>query len=140
MPGWTEVASGDPMDLYAIRSYDELIPEGSRGMLKLNLRLPVSQSTADAIEDALRTAGIPDVYVRTASPELKIFFKKGFPWLPVIVGVIIPLLIILAITVISWQLFKENPVAAGMTLLLGIGVAAAVGAYALGKSLKGGRI
>lgn len=117
---WEEVAQGGVIDLYSgLREYDSLIPEGGRGMLRLNLRLPVSQSVADKVESALKAAGIPDVKVTTASPVLKIYFRKGFAWLPVIVGVIIPLLIVLAIAVISWLLYKQvGPAAASLTLIV----------------------
>lgn len=126
---WEEVAQGSVLELYSgLRQYDYLIPEGSRAMLQLNLRLPVSQGVADTVENALEAAGIPDVKVTTASPVLRIYFRKGFPWLPVVVGVILPLLITLAIVVVSWQLFKETgPATGSLILIAGIGVAALAG-------------
>ena len=131
-----EVARGSVMDFYSgLSQYDYLIPEGSRGMLQLNLRLPVSPSVTQQVENALKAAGIPDIKVTTASPVLKIYFKKGFPWLPVIVGVIIPLLIILAITITSWQLFKETgPDTGSLILVAAIGVAALAGILLLRRA------
>lgn len=121
---WEEVASGNLIEFYSgLRQYDYLIPEGSRGKLQLNLRAPVSRGVAQTVENALVTAGIPNVKVTTSSPTLNIFFKKGFPWLPVIVGVIIPLLAILAILIISWQLYKESP-AMGFAFLATVAFAA----------------
>jgi len=125
---WEEIAQGSLLDFYSgLSQYDHLIPEGSRAMLQLNLRLPVSQEVADEVERALKAAGVPDAKV-TASPVLRIYFRKGFPWLPVVVGVIIPLLIVLAIVVVSWQLFKETgPTTGSLILIAGIGVAVLAG-------------
>lgn len=131
---WAEVAQGSVLDLYSgMHQYDALIPEGNRAMLQLNLRLPVSRSVAGEIESALKAAGVPDVKVTTGSPVLRIYFRKGFPWLVVIVGVILPLLIVLAITVVSWQLFKEEPLVGSALLIAGIGVAALAGLILLSR-------
>jgi hypothetical protein len=130
---WEEVAQGGVIDLYSgMREYDALIPEGGRGMLRLNLRLPVSQNVADQVESALVAAGVPDVKVTTSSPVLRIYFRKGFAWLPVIVGVIIPLLVVLAIVIIGWQLYKQaGPVAASLTLIVAGVIAVSVAATLL---------
>lgn len=135
---WEEVASGDPIEFVSgLEAYDKLVPEGSWAMLRLNLTLPVTEGVAQTIEDALVAAGVPDVSVKTASPVLKIYFKKGFPWLPVIVGVIVPLLIVLAITVVSWQLFKEvGPTNATLLILLAVGAVAFAGSYLLMQNMK----
>lgn len=134
---WQEVASGDPIEFVSgLEAYEHLIPEGSWGLLQLNLTLPVTEGVAQTIEDALVAAGVQDVSVKTASPVLKIYFKKGFPWLPVIVGVIVPLLIVLAITVVSWQLFKEvGPTNTTLLILLAVGAVAFAGSYVLMKKL-----
>ncbi len=123
---WEEVASGGLLDFQSgMKQYDELIPEGGRAKLRLNLRSPVSQGVVDTVQNALDAAGIPDVKVTKGSPVMNIFFKKGFPWLPVIVGVIIPLLIVLAIVIVSWQLYRDSPAAFSGAMILALGVVGA---------------
>lgn len=135
---WVEVANGSPTEFSSgLEAYDSLLPEGSRALLRLNLTLPVTEGVAQTIEDALVAAGVPEVRVTTSSPVLNIYLRKGFPWLPVIVAVIIPLLIILAITVVSWQLFKEvGPTNTTLLILLAVGTVAFAGSYFLTKKLK----
>ncbi len=63
------------------------------------------------------------VSVTTASPLLRIYFKKGFPWLAVIAAIILALAI-LAVLIAGWRLFKDvvpvglQPIVAGLGLIL----------------------
>ena len=123
MAQWEEVAEGSFWDLADLSQYEPYFEEGERGLLELDLRLPVSQNVAQELEDRLREAGVADVKVRTASPMLRIFFKKGFPWLAVIAAIIIGL-IVLAILIVGFRLFREVPgavplfaIAAGLGIL-----------------------
>lgn len=107
---WEEIGSGTRNDLATgLREYDPLIPEGSRGYLRLNTSTPVHIGIVRSVEAALTFAGIPDVNVTYDNRALNIYWKKGFPWLIAIVGVILPLLLILAIILTTWQLFREAP-------------------------------
>lgn len=125
---WEEIGNGNPLELYGgMAYYDRMIPEGGRAMLQLNLRLPVSSSIARQIENALKAAGVPGVRVTTASPILKVYFTKGFPWLVAIVGVLLTIAV-LAILIVSWQLFKEiGPVSTSLMMIAGIGAVAIAG-------------
>jgi len=105
-----------------------MIPEGSRGYLRLNTSTPIHIGIVRSVESALTAAGVPDVNVTYDNRALNIYWKKGFPWLIAIVGVIVPLLLILAIILTTWQLFRETP---GLTLpvlggavTIGVGLAA----------------
>lgn len=107
---WEEIANGTRNDLATgLREYDPMIPEGSRGYLRLNTSTSIHIGIVRSIESALQAAGIPDVNVTYDNRALNIFWKKDFPWLIAIVGVILPLLLILAIILTTWQLFREAP-------------------------------
>ena len=124
MAKWEEVAEGSFWQLADLSQYEPYFEEGDRGLLELDLRLPVSEGVAQDLEDMLIEAGILDVKVRTASPMLRIFFKKGFPWLAVIAAIIIGL-IVLAILIVGFRLFREVPEALRIALLVaGVGILA----------------
>ncbi len=126
MAKWEEVAEGSFWQLADLSQYEPYFEEGSRGLLELDLRLPVSQNVAQNLEDMLVEAGVADVKVRTASPMLQIFFRKGFPWLAIIAAIILGL-IILAILIIGFRLFREVPEALRIPLLVaGVGILALV--------------
>ena len=122
---WEQVAQGGPLDTYELGSYESYLDEGQRGLLELDLRLSVSQSVASELESRLRQAGVEDVSVRTASPMLRIQFRKGFPWLAVISAAILGM-IALAILIVGWRFFREvvNTVPAPFNWLLVVGVVA----------------
>jgi len=121
MAQWEEVADGSFWQLSNLSQYEPYFKEGSRGLLELDLRLPVSQNVAQDLEDKLREAGVEDVKVRTASPMLQIFFKKGFAWLAVIAAIIIGL-IVLAILIVGFRLFREVPGAVPLFAIAGLGI------------------
>ncbi|MBU1067044.1 hypothetical protein KKE60_04625 [Patescibacteria group bacterium] len=129
---WEEIGNGTRNELATgLREYDPLIPEGSRGYLKLNTSTPVHPGLVSAFESALKFARIPEVNVTYDNHALNIFWKKEFPWLVAIVGVILSLLIILAIILTTWQLFREAPNIASGTIgaitIIGIGMVALAG-------------
>lgn len=118
------LGSGGILDAIQIGNYESYIAEGERGLLELDLRLPVSQSIASQLESQLKSRGIPGVSVRTASPMLQISWLKGFPWLVVIVAAVLAL-IVLAILIVGWRLYHEVVVTtggAGGATLLGGGI------------------
>lgn len=123
MAKWEEVAEGGFWELADLSQYEPYFEEGDRGLLELDLRLPISEDMAQELEDRLKEAGVPDVKVRTASPMLRIFFKKGFPWLAVIAAIIIGL-IVLAILIVGWRLFREVPEAVPLFAIAGLGILA----------------
>jgi hypothetical protein len=124
------IASGGILDVDELSQYESYLDEGQRGLIELDLRLPVSQSIASELEDKLRQAGVEEVRVTTASPMLRIYFRKGFPWLAVIAAVILGI-IVLAVLITGWRLFKEvvpegwQPLVGGLglVLLIGLGIA-----------------
>ena len=129
------VAEGNFLQLANLSQYEPYFEEGSRGLLELDLRLPVSQGVAQELEDRLREAGVADVKVRTASPMLKIYFKKGFPWLAIIAAIILGL-IVLAIMITGWRLSKEVPEAIPFLAIAGIGVLALIGIALMKREAK----
>lgn len=123
------VASGGFWELSSLGNYENQMAEDDKGLLELDLTVPVSAGIAQALEDQLRAAGVADVRVTSASPLLRIYFKKGFPWLAVIAAIILGL-IVLAILIVGWRLFKDvvpeawQPLVGGLglVLLLGLGI------------------
>ncbi len=133
---WEEIASGTRDDLATgLREYDPLIPEGSRGYLRLNTNTPIHSGIVESVKSALSFAGIPDVNITYNNRALNIYWRKGFPWLIAIVGVILPLLILLAIILTTWQLFREAPETAKKFLssvgLIGLGLVTIAGVILL---------
>jgi len=124
------ISSGSLLDIAELSSYESYIAEEQRAMLELDLRLPVSANVAQTLEDQLKARGIPEVRVATASPMLRVYWQKGFPWLAVIAAAILGL-IVLAVVIMGWRLFKEivpeglQPLVGGLglTLLLILGIA-----------------
>ena len=123
------VASGGILDVTQISQYESCLGEGQRGLVELDLRLPVSQSVAAELENKLKQAGVEEVRVTTASPLLRVYFRKGFPWLAIIAATILGI-VALAVMIAGWRLFKDvvpeewQPLAGGLglVLLLALGV------------------
>jgi len=129
-----QVASGNGAgELHNMEGYSHLIPEGSRGVLQLNTYLTVPQPVINGINSAIKANNIPNAMVIRDGNKVKIHFKKDFWWLPAIIG-ILSLLLVLAIIVASWILFKEVGVIAGTSIMvLGIAVAAVAGIFLVGR-------
>ncbi len=124
---WEMVAEGSIFNLNDLPQYENQLEEGSRNMLELKLRLPVTDGVAQALEDVLRDAGVEGVrVVNFQNPHIKIYFTKGFPWLAVIVGIILASLIVIAL-VIAWKLITYiGGVAPGAIPLLALAAVAAI--------------
>jgi len=105
---YEKVASGGIFDLGVLSSYESYLSEGDQGLLELDLRTSVSQSIVSQLENQLKQAGVEDARVTTGSPKLKIYFKKGFPWLAIIVAIVLGL-VVLAVLIVGWNLFKLVP-------------------------------
>lgn len=120
-----------------ISQYESLLAEGDRGLIELDLRLPVSQGVASELETKLRQAGVEDVRVATASPLMRIYFRKGFPWLAVIAAAILGI-IVLAILIVGWRLFKDVVPEALQPLVggLGLGLLLVLGVVILSRRLR----
>lgn len=120
---WEQVAEGSVWSLGDIGEYEDELLEGSRNLLELDLRLPVSQGVVSELESILRDAGVTEMKVTTASPMIKIYWRKGFPWLPVIAAAVLGL-IVLAVMIVGWRLLTyigaEAPGAIPLLLLAGI--------------------
>ena len=130
---WNLVGQGNVLAVADLAQYEGQLKEGSRNMLELALRLPVTDGVAQTLEDALKSAGVTDVrVVNYQNPHIRIYFTKGFPWLAVIAGVIVLSLVIAAL-VISWKLFtyigEVSPVGIPLLALAAISGATVVGIY-----------
>ena len=134
---WEQVATGSLFDAVNIEQYEGFIGEGNRAQLQLDLRYDVGSTIANQLRSQLIARGIPGVEVTRGSPRLNITWRKGFPWLAVVVAIILALAI-LAIIILAWRLFREivpeglQPIV-GTMLLVGGAALAAVVAYKVVK-------
>lgn len=103
---WQHVASSNQADLTRLAGYESLIAEGQRGKVSLILRMPAPLSLSQGLQDKLNEAGVLDAKVTADGKTLDIEFRKGLPWLAVIVAAVIGLTLLI-ILIVSWQLFKE---------------------------------
>ena len=103
---YQEVADGNAFELANLDNYEGYFGEGDKGLLEVDLRLPVTEGVAQTLEEHLRNAGVEGVRVTTASPLLRIYFRKGFPWLAVIAATLLGL-VVLAVLVVGWRLYKD---------------------------------
>jgi len=130
------VASGGFWDLPDLGSYESQLDEGVKGLLELDLTVPVPAWVAQELEDQLKAAGVAGVSVTAASPKLRIYFTKGFPWLAVIAAIILGL-VVLAILIVGWRLYKEVfPVPPPWPVSAGIIIAVIVGAVLIARRVK----
>jgi len=103
---WEQIASGGLLDAKDIEKYEVYIGEGQRALLELDLRAPAPDYIVAELQSQLQKASVREVQVTTGSPLLHISWRKGFPFLPVVVGIILGL-IVLAVLIIGWRLFRE---------------------------------
>jgi len=133
---WKLIGEGGIIDFSEAYQLEGEIAEGQKALMELDLRLPVSQGVAQELEDRLKEAGVEGCRVTTASPLIKIYFTKGFPWLPVIVGVILAMAT-LVILIIGWRIFKQvvpeglQPLIGTALIVGGVALAAAILIYAI---------
>lgn len=105
--GWQQIASGNLLDAGELLGYEASgIDEGQRGLLSLDLRAAIPQSIVSQLQNELKQRGVAEAQVSTGSPILNISWRKGSPWLGVIVAAILGL-IVLAILIVGWRLFRE---------------------------------
>ncbi len=131
---WEEIAGGGVIDLYSgMQYYEQFIPEGSRVRVRFNLRQALSPSAVDDLQERLEAAGVEDVEVATGSPILDVTFTKGFPWLAIVIAIVL----VIAVLIISWKLLVWiEEVAPGSTKLIVWGALALVGVLLLGAVVK----
>ena len=129
-------ASGGIFDVDTISQYEQMLGEGDRGLLELDLRWSAPSWVAGELERRLRQQGVEEVKVTTGSPIIRIQFRQGFPWLAVIAAAVLGL-VVLFILIMSWRIFKDvipevlQPIAAGA----GIVLIAALGIMLLRRTL-----
>jgi hypothetical protein len=103
---WELLANGSLLDARHIAQYESKIQEGQRALLELDLRAPLPPGIVTELETKLRERGVKEIQVSTASPLLRISWRKGFPFLSVVLAIILGI-VILAILIVGWRLFRE---------------------------------
>ena len=101
---WEQVASGSILDSGQLS--DDYLEEGQRGLLELDLRVTPSSWMVSELQSRLVNAGVEEVHVSTGSPLIRISYRKGFPWLAVIVAAVLALTV-LAVLIIGWRFYRE---------------------------------
>jgi len=130
------VASGGFWDLSNLGGYESQLAEGDKGLLELDLTVPVSAGVAQTLEDQLKAAGVTGVSVTTASPKLRIYFTKGFPWLAMIAAIILGL-VVLAVLIVGWRLYKDVfPTPPPWPVSAAIIIAVVIGAVLVARRVK----
>lgn len=127
------VAKGNGADsLFRIRDFEDQIDEGQAAMLQLGLRTSLPADIARLLQVRLEEAGVEEAWVKSSGRNTEIHFRKGFPWLAVIAAIILAFAV-LAVLIVSWQLFKEvvpetlrQPIGTGLLILGAIVVALVV--------------
>lgn len=125
---WDLIAEGPGYALATIVGYEDQVAEGQRARLSLSLTNPLSPDIASQLQSQLDAQGVAEAQVSTSGNNCAITYRKGFPWLAVIVAVILGL-IALAILIVSWQFAKESPFTFSLLAIGGILVAAAAVIY-----------
>ena len=125
---WEQVVDGGLLDLSELSYLDGFLAEEQRGKLEIDLRQAIPESIVTELRNRLASYGIPDLRVYSSSPMLTIEYRKGMPWIPIIVGAILGL-IALAILVVGWRFFREvaDVIPEPLKPLLGIGLLALLG-------------
>ena len=116
---WVTVAEGSNTDLFNLSQYEEKFAEGQKGLLRLDLRVPAPAEAIGTLEERLRAAGVADLQLSSYGSTIDIRFRKGFPFLAVIAAVVLGL-IVLAILVVGWQLFKETETPTQIGIIIAI--------------------
>ena len=140
---WELIAFGSFLDATEIATYEGYLPEGAKGAIELDLRLPTPSWLVRELEYLLRQAGVAEVHVSSSGSILRIEYRKGIPWAAVIVAVVLGL-IALAILIMGWRFFREveefvpEPLkpALGILMLVGLGLLVLSGVK---KQLAGAR-
>ncbi len=138
--GYELIASGGVLDAQELAHYDDFLEEGQRGKLSLDLRSSISSSQASQLLNQLKQKGVEDPEVITGYHSLSVVYRKGMPWLAIIIPIIIALLITLFIMIVAWRFYRELSTAIGPTgaglltaALIGLGLFVA---YKLTRRLR----
>jgi len=118
------VAEGGRASLFALDSYEAQFPEGSRGELRIPMRL-IPPGTEGALDAAARLAGVQLTEPVFSDPDrvIVVRFRKGLGQL-LALGIALAIVFVAALIllVLTWALFRElGPIAAaglGIGLLL----------------------
>jgi len=111
---WQNVASGDLSNIGQLPNYEGQVTEGLRGSLVLGLRLVPPLEYVQRLQAELVARGVAEATTTLDGNNLTITYRKGFPWLAVIVAAVLAVLI-LAVLIVAWQLYREVSPVIGIT-------------------------
>lgn len=130
---WQTVAEGSGKTLATIIGYEDQVAEGQRGRLSLSLTNPLSPNIANQLQNQLDAYGVIEAQVSTSGKNCDITYRKGFPWLAIIVAIVLGLMV-LAILIVSWQFAKEMPVQFSLLALGALAAGAGLVVYLIRKN------
>lgn len=116
---WKLVTNGSGAStLTTLPSYESSIAEGQRTRLDLSLSTQVPSEVLTTLQGQLTAQGVAEAQVAPTSSGVSVTWRKSFPWLAVIVAIILGI-IVLAILIVSWQFFKEVAEVLPQPLIIG---------------------
>lgn len=102
------VARGDANDLQQLGKYQSQYPEGSEGLLELELRSPIAADVIGWMTEKLKAVGVPASSVKVEGRFVRIGFKTEIAPLVLIAGAIAATIIIMGL-ILAWKLYKASP-------------------------------
>ena len=127
---YQQIASGNALDLANLEQYEAQIGEGDRCLLELDLNTDAPSWSVSWLGEQMQAKGIPEAKVESGSPKLRVFWRKGFAWIPII----IVLVLTFALLIIGWRLFKDvSAVVPAPLLSIGLIALIVLGIVALTK-------
>jgi uncharacterized membrane protein YfcA len=128
---WELIASGTGGNIYDMTEYETQVEEEQRARIDFQFITPVPTFQIDALRNSLVAAGVTEVQVSGVDNIVRIYYRKGALWVPVIIS----LVLVLAIVIVAWLFFKEVsndlPAPVISTVLIGAAILSAAIAYTL---------
>ncbi len=108
----TLVASGGALNLGALSGYESRYAEGDRGRLDVSLRTGLPAPVVDGIEASIRAGGaVLTEPLSMAGSVLRVRFEKRLGALAIIAAAIAAAIVVVTL-VLSWKLWRLDPVTA----------------------------
>jgi hypothetical protein len=130
-PGYRAVLLGSAAtvdDLGTFTPLEESTAEGALILMRLDFAEPVSDEALAKLNQECLDAGIPTwpgydyiVYADTARPSVYLAWRKGFAWIPIIIGILVFTLLPPLLGAIVWWLIPDE-IKQLITSLIGMGM------------------
>lgn len=102
------VATGTAGNLQQMEAYQSYFPEGSEGLVELELRSEIAADVIGWLTEKLKVVGVPASSVKTEGRFVKIYFKTEIAPLVLIAGAIAACIFVMGM-ILAWKLWKSSP-------------------------------